>query len=84
MKRRPTRFNQGLMRFSRLAISHSVPISMTTKVPATTTNGTTRLRAGSMNCGRKAAKNRMALGLGIADKAPWLRYISGGTSQLRR
>src|SRR6186997_355017 len=59
------------MRCAMLAINSSVTISIAAKVPAMIANCTTRLRAGSMNCGRKAAKNRMPLGLVSADKAPW-------------
>src|SRR2546430_13179052 len=48
----------------------SVAISSTAKVPAMMTNWTKRLRAGSMNCGRKAVKKRSALGLVSAESAP--------------
>src|SRR5438046_7758196 len=48
----------------------SVAISSTAKVPAMMMNWTKRLRAGSMNCGRKAVKKRSALGLVSAESAP--------------
>ena len=71
LKRRPTRRSQGLMRCAIDAISSSVSVSITAKLPAINTNCSHRLRAGSMNCGKKAAKNRMPLGLVMADSAPW-------------
>ena len=54
-----------------VAMTSSVRISTATKVPAMTVNCSSRLRRGSMNCGRKAAKKRMPFGLVIADSAPW-------------
>lgn len=59
------------MRCAAPAISSSVANSTAPKVPAITTNCTTRLRAGSMNCGRKAAKNSSPFGLVSADSSPW-------------
>ena len=70
LKRRPTRRSHGLMRWAMLAISASVATSIAANVPAMTTNWTKRLRAGSMNWGRKAAKKRSPLGLVNAESAP--------------
>ena len=52
-------------------MSSSVIISITAKVPAMMKNCVNRLRAGSMNCGKKAAKNSMPFGFVSADSAPW-------------
>jgi len=76
LKRRPTRASQRLMRCATLAMNISVANSIAAKVPAITANCTARLRCGSMNCGRNAAKKRIAFGLVTAESRPWRNSVA--------
>ena len=61
---------EAAMRAAVAARPNSVAISTSAKVPAISRNCSSSERAGSMNCGRKAAKNSKALGLLSADSRP--------------
>jgi hypothetical protein len=61
---------QGRTRAAAAARPNSLAISAATKVAAMTANYTSNGRAGSMNCGRKAAMSSKACGLLSANSRP--------------